>query len=216
MFIGHFACGFAAKRWAPRQPLAVLLLAPALLDVLWPLFVALKLERFRVEPGATAYTPMVFEHYPWSHSLLMSLVWAAVLALIVRRATSDVRGSVVVGMLVVSHWVLDFVSHAPDMPLWPGGPKLGLGLWNSIPATVIVESVIYAAGVAIYLRATRPRDRTGSVALWSLVVLLALVFAANSQGKAPPNQLVVVLGAFLGTALTLGWGYWIERHRVMR
>lgn len=213
MFIGHFACGFAARRWAPRQSLAVLLLAPALLDVLWPLFVALKLERFRVEPGATAYTPMVFEHYPWSHSLLMALVWATVFSLIIRRTTHDARGAVVGGVLVMSHWVLDFVSHAPDMPLWPGGPKFGLGLWNSIPATVIVESALYAAGVAIYLRATRATSRTGSVALWSLVLLLALIFAANSQGKAPPNQLVVVLGAFLGTALTLAWAAWIEKHR---
>jgi membrane-bound metal-dependent hydrolase YbcI (DUF457 family) len=213
VFIGHFACGFAAKRWAPRQSLAVLLLAPALLDVLWPVFVLAGLERFRIAPGATAYTPLVFEHYPWSHSLLMALVWAVLFALIVRRATHDGRGAVVGGALVASHWFLDFVTHAPDMPLWPGGPKLGLGLWNSIPATVVVESILFVAGVVIYLRTTRARGRAGQLALWSLVALLAIIYLANSQGQASPGRTMVVVAAFIGTALILAWAHWIERSR---
>ena len=213
MFIGHFAAGFAAQRWAPGQRLAVLLLAPTLLDVLWPVFCLLGLEDFHIERGNTAYTPMAFDHYPWSHSLLMSVIWGVVFALVVRRATGDVRGAVIGGVLVVSHWILDFVTHRPDLPLWPGGPKVGLGLWNSVPGTLGVEGAIYVAGVAIYLHATRARDRTGSVALWSLLILLALIFAANSTGAPPPAKMAVTIAAFLGTALTLAWAHWIGRHR---
>ena len=213
MFIGHFALGFAAKKWAPRQSLAVLVAAPILLDVLWPVFCLAGLERFHIEEGNTAFQPLVFDSYPWSHSLLMSVLWGALFALVVARLTKDRAGAAIAGVLVVSHWVLDWISHKPDMPLWPGGPRFGLGLWYSIPATVTVEVALFVLGVGIYLATTRARDRSGIVALWSFIALLALAYLATSNGKAPPSQVAVLVSGLTAMLVMPLWAWWIDRHR---
>lgn len=213
MFIGHIACGLAAKRVAPKQSLAVLVSAPMFLDMLWPLFCALGIERFRIAPGDTAYTPLAFDWYPWSHSLVMSLLWGALIGLAVWRLTGDRRGARVAAALVVSHWVLDVVTHRPDMPLWPGGPLLGLGLWNSIAGTIVIESLIFVAGVAAYLGIARARDRIGQVAFWALVLLLVVAYAQSSMGTPPPNvQAVIVVGIVVSLVMPF-WLWWIDRHR---
>ncbi len=213
MFIGHYALGFAAKRVDPRLPLPVLLAAPQLLDLLWPIFVLAGIEHVEVAPGHTAFTPLAFVDYPWSHSLAMSLVWAAAFAAIVRAYVGTWRAAGVAAALVVSHWILDFASHAPDMPLWPGGSaRLGLGLWRSVPATLVVEIAMYAAGVTLYARATRAKDRVGT---WSLVGLVAVLFVAyigNLLGPLPPSGTAVAVSA-LALWLVPLWGIWIERHR---
>src|SRR5580693_2299903 len=188
MFIGHYAVGFAAKRVEPRLPLWVLLAAPQLLDLVWPIFVLLGVEHVEVAPGRTAFTPLAFVDYPWSHSLAMAIVWAAAFAVIVRAYVGTWRAAGVAAALVVSHWVLDFASHAPDMPLWPGGgPRLGLGLWKSVPGTLVVESAMYAAGVTIYARATRAKDKIGTWALVGLVALLLVAYIGNLLGPPPPS-----------------------------
>src|SRR5262245_16623490 len=156
MFIGHFAVGLAAKRAAPRLSLGVLFAAGLFADVLWPVLVALGVERVEIVPGITVMTPLDFISYPYSHSLAMLMVWGVLFGLAVRH--KDKRAFVVVWALVVSHWVLDFVTHRPDMPLYPGGPKAGLSLWNSVPATVTVEVAMYLAGAWIYLQTTRARS----------------------------------------------------------
>jgi membrane-bound metal-dependent hydrolase YbcI (DUF457 family) len=163
VFIGHYAVGLAAKRLEPRLSLPVLLAAPQVLDLLWPVFVLTGVERVEVAPGETAFTPLLFDSYPWSHSLVMSIVWGIAFGAILRARGASIRAAAMVAALVVSHWVLDFATHRPDMPLWPGGgPLLGLGLWKSTPATLAVEIAMYAAGVALYATATRAKDRTGT------------------------------------------------------
>src|SRR4029077_7128000 len=123
MFIGHFAVGLASKRFAPRTNAATLIAAAIFLDILWPIFVLLGWEQVRIDPGNTPFTPLEFVSYPWSHSLLMSLLWATAFALIYYAATRYRAGSVAVWIGVNSHWILDWISHAPDMPLYPGGPR---------------------------------------------------------------------------------------------
>jgi len=212
MFIGHFGVGFGAKAAAPRVSLGTLLLAAQFVDLLWPLFVLLGIETVRIDPGNTAVTPLDFVSYPVTHSLLTGVGWGVLLGggyLMLRR---QIRGAVVVAAAVVSHWVLDWISHRPDLPLVPGGSKVGLGLWNSVPTTVAVEGLIFAVGIGLYLRATRARDRIGHGALWSLVGFLALAYAANLAGPPPPS--VKALG-LVGLAMwvLVPWGYWIDRHR---
>jgi membrane-bound metal-dependent hydrolase YbcI (DUF457 family) len=166
MFIGHFAIGFASKRWAPDTSLAVLFAATQGPDLLWPVFLLAGVEEVRIAPGDTAMTPLQFVHYPWSHSLLMVCVWAALAGILARLAPARdpraaARRALVVAGGVLSHWLLDAATHRPDLPLWPGGAaRVGLGLWHSVPMTVIVESLMYVAGVVIYFRATRPIYRS--------------------------------------------------------
>jgi membrane-bound metal-dependent hydrolase YbcI (DUF457 family) len=147
MFIGHFAVGFASKRVAPKAGLGPLLAAPLLLDLLFPIFLILGWERASIVPGITAMNPLNLEHLPISHSLVTTVGWGVLLGALYWWRTRYVRGAVVIAAGVLSHWVLDFVTHIPDLPLWPGGPKVGLGLWNSIAGTVVVESMMFGAAV---------------------------------------------------------------------
>jgi membrane-bound metal-dependent hydrolase YbcI (DUF457 family) len=216
MFIGHAACGFACKRAAPRASLGILLAAPYLADLLWPIFLLLGWERVRIAPGITAMTPLDFVSYPWSHSLLMLIVWGALLGLGYRAMTRDGRGAWIVAALVVSHWVLDVIVHRPDMPLVPwGGPRLGLGLWSSKAATLAVEVPLTIAGVAVYLATTRAKGWVGHVALWSLLGFLGLVYFGDMNAPPPPNERVLAYVGLAGFAF-VPWAVWIEHTRTLK
>jgi hypothetical protein len=217
MFIGHAAVGFASKRLAPRASLAWLLAAPWLLDLLWPVFLLTGVEHVRIDPGNTVVTPLDFVSYPWSHSLVMALVWSALFGAAYRRFTNDARGAWVVGGLVGSHWVLDLVVHRADLPLAPGLPlKVGLGLWNSVVGTLAVEGGLFALGLAIYLRATRTRGLWGRVSLWTLVVFLLGIYAGNLTAPPPPNTSAIAWVTLVFGALIVPWAMWIERNRAGR
>lgn len=215
MFIGHFAVGLAAKKLAPRTSLGTLFLSVGFVDVLWPFFVLFGWEHARIEPGNTVVTPLDFYDYPYSHSLVAGIGWALFFGGIYFAMTRYRRGAVVVGLGVLSHWVLDALSHRPDMPIWLNneGPKVGLGLWNSLVATLIVETAMYLIAIAIYVKATRPRDKTGT---WSLVTFLAtlfMIYLGNIFGPPPPSA--EFIGYMAPAILALfAWPYWIDRHRV--
>lgn len=215
MFIGHYAVGFGAKRFAPRASLTVLIAAPLFLDLLWPLFILLGWEKVRIDPGNTAVTPLDFISYPFSHSLVMSIVWATLFAAVYYGLSKYWAGTVAVWIGVVSHWFLDFASHRPDMPLFPGGgSKLGLGLWNSVPATMIVEGLIFLLGVWLYVRTTRPKDKVGRFAFGSFVALLIVLYASNFFAPPPPSIKALAVVA-LSLSSLLVWIGWFDSHREM-
>jgi len=217
MFVGHAALAFAAKRKEPRVSLAELLVATYALDLIWPALVLLGIERVRIAPGDTAFNPLAFDWYPWSHSLAMAIVWGAVGAGIVYAVRRRMGAALIVGGLVVSHWVLDFIVHRADLPLWPGvgAPRVGLGLWNSIPGTLIVEGGMFAAGVAYYLGGSRAKDRVGSIALYALLGLLMLAWVSGPFSAPPPSAAAVAWVGLLFGILVVPWIAWVERHRVM-
>lgn len=213
MFIGHFAVGFAAKRAAPHVSLAVLFAAALLADLLWPLFLLFGLEHVLIDPGNTAFTPLDFVSYPWSHSLVMLIVWGLLFGLVYRLATRR-RALPILAALVVSHWVLDWITHRPDMPLYPRGPLLGLGLWNSVGGTILVEGLLFVAGVAVYLRATSARDAIGRWAMAGFVAFLLLAYAADIPGSPPPSVTAIEAVALAGSGVLVVWAWWFDRHRV--
>ena len=213
MFLGHIAVGFAGKRFAPRASLATLLFAPLFLDLLWPIFLLLGWERVRVEPGSTAFTPLAFVSYPWTHSLHMTLFWSGLVGIVFRAVTRDTRSAVWVGMAVASHWVLDWITHRPDLPLWPGGPLVGLGLWNSVAATVVVELLLFVIALWLYLRVTRPRGSRGRLSLWSFVIAVTLVYFANLRplpASTGPRTIAVMA---LLLWVVIPWAWWIDYTR---
>lgn len=213
MFLGHYGVAFAAKRAAPRTSLGTLTFAAQLLDELWPIFLLVGLERVRIVPGLMATSPLDFVHYPISHSLATAIGWAVIVGagyFLVRRYR---RGAWVVGMLVLSHWFLDAPMHRPDLPLWPGSSILvGAGLWNSVAATLLIEVLVFAIGLAIYLRTTRARDRVGSWGLWAMVAVLVLIYLSSFFGPPPPSERALAVTA-LGVWLFVPWSYWVDRHR---
>ena len=212
MFIGHFALGFAAKRAAPRASLAVLFGAAQLADLLWPVLLTFGVEQVRIDPGNTAFTPLDFVSYPYSHSLLTLGVWGALFAWLF-RAPERPRRALLLAALVVSHWVLDFVTHRPDMPLYPGGPKVGLGLWESVPATVAIEAAMFAAGVWVYASCTRARDRVGRWGFVGLTALLALAYVGNLTSPPPPSVNALIVVAIVGASVTMVLSWWVDHHR---
>jgi hypothetical protein len=214
MFLGHVAVGLAAKRAAPRVSLPVLILAAQLADVIWPALVGLGIERVAIEPGNTAVTPLNFIRYPYSHSLFTLAIWSIGFAPVFGLSRGR-RAVPILAALVVSHWLLDVITHRPDMPIVPQSDlKLGLGLWNSIPATLAAEFAMYAAGVWIYLRATRARDRIGSWGFGVLAAFLVVVYLANVFGPPPPSVSAVWIGALVGAAVMTLWAWWADRHRI--
>src|SRR5262245_16667887 len=150
MFLGHFAASLAASRAEPRLRLGTAFVGGQLPDAIWPYMLLVGAERVVIAPGDTAVTPLRFESYPWSHSLVMVVAWALLAAFLHRRGGGTPRAALLMGALVVSHWVLDAASHRPDMPVLPaGGPLVGFGLWNSRPLTLAVELGLFAAGIFI-------------------------------------------------------------------
>jgi len=213
MFVGHFAAAYAAKRLAPRTSLGTLFAAAQLPDLVWPWLLMAGVERATIAPGDTALTPLRFDSYPVSHSLATVAVWSAVFGAVhfwKKRRTTD---AVVLALLVVSHWLLDFLTHRPDMPLWPGGPKVGLGLWNSVPATLVVELLMSAAGLWLYFSSTRARDGVGRWGAVGLAALILLIYAGNVAGPPPPSIEAVAWAGAIGGLLLWALAVWTDRHR---
>jgi len=213
MFIGHSGVGFAAKYFDNKLSLGTLLMATQFIDLLWPLFLLLGLEHVKIDPGNTAFTPLDFIYYPFSHSFLAVLIWAVLFGLVYYFIKKNIKGAVVLGCLVLSHWILDLISHRPDLPLtfW-SDIKVGMGLWNSILFTVLVEGAIFITGVYLYLRTTKEKNKTGTYSLWGLVVFLVVIYIMNLLGPPPPSTEPL---AYVGLSqwLLVAWGYWIDRNR---
>ena len=216
MFIGHFAVGFAAKRIAPRTSLGTLLAAPQVADILFPLFLLLGWEKVGFGGGTNPFLSITLDQYPLSHGLLALIAWGIVFGVLYRMRTGYARGALVVGLLVVSHWVLDFITHRPDMPTWPGGPKVGLELWASVPGTIVVESALFIAGVAIYAGATRARDAVGRWGLWGFVVLLVGLYVVSIVSTPPPSATGFAVVGLILTVVLLALAAWIDSHREPR
>jgi hypothetical protein len=206
MFIGHFAAGLAGRRLTPAVSLAVWFLAVQFLDVLWPFLVLAGVEHVRIDPGNTAFTPLDFTDYPVSHSLVGALVWGALLAGVWMVWGERRAAAWLLFLGVLSHWVLDVISHRPDVPVLPHGPYLGLGLWNSVPLTLAVEISMFAAAIALYARGRRTRP-----SFWILMAVLFTLYLAAAFGPPPPSAIAIAWTSILGFFIILPWAWWAER-----
>ncbi|MBN1660259.1 MAG: hypothetical protein JXA93_17810 [Anaerolineae bacterium] len=206
MFFGHIAVGLAAKPVAPRAPLGALLVAATAIDTLSGVFAVVGLETIDAAGNSSI---------PWSHGLLMAVVWSIAGFVLAYLLLRDRQAAAVLGLVVFSHWILDFISHPmglgqelpPDLPLlFEGSPKVGLGLYNSVPLALITEFGLFAAGIAVYLLTTRAQDRTGKWAFWAM---LLFVFLLILPVAVPQLALLPVFA----TLLLLPIGNWVDRHR---
>lgn len=211
MLAGHLALGLAATRLEPKVPLAAAVGASFALDLAWPVLLLTGAESVRVHPHDTAFTSLAFDSYPWTHSLAMVVVWSLVAGSVSARRLGG-RAGALLGGLVMSHWWLDLVTHRPDLPLWPGGPLVGGGLWNSIPGTILVEGGLFLAAIVLYTRAWPARDATGRWAFAGLVALIGGLWITQPWSPPPPSETAVAWGA-LSMWLLLPWCAWIAHHR---
>jgi hypothetical protein len=212
MLVGHFAISLLGKRIEPKISVGTLMLAAMLPDVLWCLFMIGGLEQIRVNSGSTFKLEAIDIAY--SHSLLAGVVWGGVLAFLYFGRFSNRRGAWVLLAAALSHWVLDVVSHSPDMPLAPGiQARLGLGLWNSIPATLIIEGGFWVVSIGIYLSVTRARSRASFVLFWIPVAFMTLAWYGNIAGPPPADPSAIRFTSLIFFLLTIGWAYLLEKTR---
>lgn len=217
MFIGHLAIGFAAKRCAPQSNLGWLLVASEMMDLLFFCFFLLGWERMRIDPGNTAFTPLAFDYYPYSHGLVTTVLWAAAISFLYWAITRYLAGSLTTFVVIASHWFMDAVVHRPDLPLYPGGASLfGFGLWNSVPGTFLVEGVMFLVGTSLYLSMGRARDRIGRYAVMCLITLILILYAGAALGPPPPSPMTVAISGLALAGVLLVWAAWIDRHRIGR
>jgi hypothetical protein len=216
MFIGHFAVAFGTKKTAPEVKLGTLFLAAQFLDFLWPLLLIAGIEHVRIAQANLPFLRLDFYDYPISHSFFTSLIWSILFGMIYYLIRKNKRNAFIIGCAVFSHWILDFISHSPDLPLAPGSSTfVGLGLWNSTLATIIVESGLFLLGIILYLRTTKAKNKTGVIALWALILFLAISYGASIISPPPADAGPVGL-VTLSMWLFIPWGYWIDRNREIR
>lgn len=217
MFIGHYApaLAMAAHPKAPR--LGTLFVAAQLVDFGFFTLVMTGAERMRISPGFTAMNPMDLYHMPWTHSLLGSIGWATGFALLLYFLTRHRTAAIIGAGVVLSHWFLDLLVHAPDLTLAGGPPKLGLGLWNHPAIEMPLELLITFGALGYYLASTRPVRGKGKAALAVLIVLL-LAFQGFNWFAPPPTEFdmsIPVMGLLAFTLLT-GAAAWLATTRTRK
>lgn len=213
MFIGHFGTGFAAKAVDKKPSLGTLFFAAQFIDLLWPFFLIFGLERVKVIPNNTPFTTLDFIYYPFSHSLLGVIIWASLFGIVYYSIKRDLKSSLILAFLVVSHWILDLVSHIPDLPISPwSNVKVGLGLWNSTILTILVEGIIFFIGVYLYLSVTKANNKIGSIGLWGLILFLIVTYILSIISPPPPDESAIGYTG-LSQWILIFWGYWVSKNR---
>jgi hypothetical protein len=217
MLTGHLAVGLAAKRFEPRISLGTTTLAAMFPDFVWCLFMIAGTEHVEFRPGIGAANYFHATNIVFSHSLLMDLIWAGLFAACYFAIRRSRRGAWLLFAVVLSHWVLDWMSHRQDMPLAPGVHRyIGLGLWASVPATIVVEGGLWVLGITLYLRATAARTRTGVYGFWTGIALITLVWYNNIAGPPPSNPAAAPISSLIFFSLIVLWAYWMNRVRPAR
>lgn len=213
MFLGHFGAGFAAKKIDKTASLGTYFMAAQWIDLIWPIFLLLGIEQAVINPGVSEVTPLEFVYYPFSHSLFGVIVWAVVFGSVYFMIKKKFKTALILGLLVISHWLLDLLVHIPDLPIFPGeSVKVGFGLWNSFAVTLLLEVLILGLGVFLYYRATNAKNKIGTYSLIVLIIFLIGIYILNLIGPPPPSVEAI---AYVGNAqwLFVLWGYWIDRNR---
>jgi hypothetical protein len=218
MFVGHYGPSLAAKAAKNCIPLWILFIAVQLLDVFWSIFVLLGIEKVRIVPGITVTNPLDLYYMPYTHSLGGAMLWsiAAGIAYYVFRKADGRLAAAFVGTAVFSHWVLDWLVHRPDLPLYDNSFKVGLGLWNYPVFAFALEIVVLFSGMYLYMKSTKPVARGGRFAIvifgFVMLVFQAFVFLRPppTSDKAAAVTLLVFYCAFAGIP------YWLERKRAPR
>jgi hypothetical protein len=208
MFIGHFAVGIAGRRLTPRAGLGWWTASAVFLDMVWPVLLLLGLEHVKIVPSApNAFLTLTFTDYPISHSLVGAVAWAAIFGGVYRLAKGRTGGALLLAGGVLSHWVLDVVSHLPDMPVLPHGPYIGLGLWKSWPLTIAVETAMFVAAIVFYARRGTPR-----LGFWLFVGFIYLLYVVSAFAPPPPTIEMIAWTAIVAWLL-VPWAWWVDRPR---
>jgi membrane-bound metal-dependent hydrolase YbcI (DUF457 family) len=215
MFLGHFAVAFAAKKADKSISLGTSIFAAQWLDLLWPILLLTGTETVTIAPQGSVI-PLAFTHYPVSHSLMAVACWSVLFGLLYYTLTKNKKASLVIGLLVLSHWALDFLAHIPDLPLVPNSDfKAGVGLWNFKLLELTLELTLFFSAVLLYFKNNILNSKKENIITWSLIVFLALIHLMNSFGPAPEGIKPLAIFA-LTQWILVPWGYWADKNNVSK
>ncbi|MGL4575129.1 MAG: hypothetical protein ACRCV9_10110 [Burkholderiaceae bacterium] len=217
MFVGHYSAAFAVKAVHKDAPLWVLFGAAQLVDIFWASFILTGVERVRIVPGFTAANPLDLYYMPYTHSLPAAVLWslaAALLYVVIKRPQHRLAAGVAIAVTVASHWVLDWLVHVPDLPLWGNQFKVGLGLWNRLYIAIALELALLALGLWLYMRSTRARSRAGRFAMPVFTLAMCVVWIDSLFAPPPSSVMVLGVSALAAYVLFAAIAGWLARFRV--
>lgn len=218
MFVGHYGPSLAAKAAKNSIPLWILFIAAQLLDVFWSVFVLLGIEKVHIAPGITATNPLDLYYMPYTHSLLGAMLWsiAAGVAYYVFRRAEGWSAGAIVGAAVLSHWVLDWLVHRPDLPLYDNSFKVGLGLWNYPAFAFMLEIAVLFGGMSLYMKTTKAVARSGRFGIVIFGFVMLAVQAYVFFGPPPTSDKAAATTALVSYLAFAGIAYWLEGKRAPR
>jgi len=181
-------------------------------NLLWPILLLAGVESVEITKNQDPLLRLHLVRYPITHSLLIETLFGALFGTLYWWKTKDGRSALICGLLMPSHWILDVIVHAPDLPLWPGGPIFGLGAWRSVLLTLALEALFFAAGILVYSKNTRPKDKVGRIAYWTFLGLLIAGYASSLPGPPPKDTHSLAYFALI-LWVFVPWAFWIDRHR---
>lgn len=215
MFMGHYSAAFLAKRLAPEIPLPAYFITCQIIDICWGVFVLLGIEKMRLVPNITASNSLDLYFMPFSHGIPAALMWSILAALVfwccAKASPQRTRTALVIGVVVGSHWILDYVVHRPDLPVWYDGLKVGFGLWDYRLPALLLELAILWGALWFSLQAVAGENRRRYVILglvMSVVQILSLMLPTSNNVNIVVVQL---LTSYLGVTVL---SYWAAKQRV--
>lgn len=215
MFVGHYGPSFAVKAIKPSVPLWLVFIAVQLVDVAWAILILLGIEKVRIVPGITASNPLDLYYMPYTHSLVAATFWTAAAIVLCKplRGVGSWSAAAWIGAAVFSHWVLDWVVHRPDLPLYDDTMKVGLGLWNSPIIALSLEALLLFGGMIMYLRRTRPLNLIGRFGPPTFCLLMLLIQAYIFFGPPPASPAALALTALVSYLVFAAVAEWLDRQR---
>ncbi len=215
MFIGHYGPSFAIKAIRPAIPLWLLFIAVQLVDVAWAVLVLLGIEKVRIVPGITASNPLDLYYMPYTHSLAAAVLWA-VAATVVCKSLPGVRmwsAAAWIGLAVFSHWILDWLVHRPDLPLYDDTMKVGLGIWNYPAIALFLEALLLFGGMIIYLKRTKAINAIGRFGPPVFGILMLAIQCYVFFGPPPSSPGAAAITALVSYVVFAAVAQWLDRQR---
>jgi hypothetical protein len=215
MFVGHYGPSFAVKSLRPTIPLWLLFISVQLIDVGWAVLVLLGIEKVRIVPGITASNPLDLYYMPYTHSLVAAILWSVAAGLLCRAlpGVANRFAAVLIGVAGFSHWVLDFLVHRADLPLYDDTMKVGLGIWNHPAVALSLEAVLLFGGMMLYLMVTRPINAVGRIGPPVFGVAMLAIQGYVFFGPPPVSPAAAAVTALVSYVVFAAVAEWLGRQR---
>jgi hypothetical protein len=217
MFVGHYSVAFAAKSDRNKIPLWILFIAVQFLDYIWATLVLLGIEKLSVIKGFTAGSMLDSYFHPYSHSLITAILWSCLAAIVYKPICRWLgfvytkSASLIIGVAVFSHWILDLIAHPRDLPMYDNTWKVGFGLWNYRNPEFALEIALLAIGIVLYLaRNIMPLLRKGAVIAFGIVLTIVQI-GDTYVPRHPLTDKETVIGVWIFYTLFVVVAYVIEK-----